>query len=98
MIPELQSKAICLSDTRSRLPTMLQDSEDIALLRRKNARLRAQLAITMTEQASAVQGIAISDKAPFDTQAADKKMQSTDFSKLHQVSAYGSELGRRYRG
>ncbi|WAT82807.1 hypothetical protein [Delftia acidovorans] len=58
---------------------MLQESEELALLREENARLRAQLAIATAGHASAVQGAGASDKDPFDAQVADQKTLFSDF-------------------
>ncbi|MGQ8876363.1 hypothetical protein ACUTR7_02560 [Delftia sp. NA_296.1] len=52
---------------------MIQESEEIALLREENARLRAQLAIATAGHASAVQGAGASDQDPFDAQVEDQK-------------------------
>lgn len=58
---------------------MIQESEEIALLREENARLRAQLAIATAGHASAVQGAGASDQDPFDAQVADQKTLFSDF-------------------
>ena len=58
---------------------MIQESEEITLLREENARLRAQLAIATAGHASAVQGASASDQNPFDAQVADQKMLFSDF-------------------
>ena len=58
---------------------MIQASDEIALLRAENARLRAQLAIATAGRASAVQGAGASDKDPFDAQVADQKTLFSDF-------------------
>lgn len=65
---------------------MIQESDEIALLRAENAglqaenaRLRAQLAIATAGQASAVQGASAGDHNPFDAQVADQKALFADF-------------------
>lgn len=58
---------------------MIQESEEIALLREENARLRAQLAIATAGHASAVQGAGASDQDPFDAQVADQRTLFSDF-------------------
>ena len=58
---------------------MIKESEEIALLRKENARLRAQLAIATAGHASAVQGAVASDQDPFDAQVADQKTLFSDF-------------------
>ncbi len=58
---------------------MIQESEEIALLREENTRLRAQLAIAAAGHASAVRAASASDQDPFDAQVADQKTLFSDF-------------------
>lgn len=58
---------------------MIKESEEMALLQEKNARLRAQFAIATAGHASAVQTAGASDRDPFDAQVADQKTLFSDF-------------------
>jgi len=85
MIPKPKSPPPASGDlppsaTRSHAQSPItKESEELALLREENARLRAQLAIATAGYASAVQGAGASDQDPFDAQVADQKTLFSDF-------------------
>lgn len=58
---------------------MIQESEELALLREENAKLRAQLAIAAAGHASAAQAASASDQDSFYAQVADQKTLFSDF-------------------